>query len=142
MGEIYKLVMSSHTYFTHILDREDLDVLSSEDWINLPLKVQTKYLIQFHNPWSFHHKSSYAITLIRYAKLLQLNQSDPIDTHTNAKYLQIKQSLDCVHIFKVMLSCVIKQSQLGQICFLISKKAFLQCVSYFYTPHWFFWKSG
>ena len=79
-----------------------------------PLKLQTKYLIKFHNPWSVHHISSYAITLIRFAKFLQLNQSGFIDTQTNAKYLQIRLSLDCVHIFRVMPSSVIEQSQLGQ----------------------------
>ena len=84
------------------------------------MKVQAKYLIKFHNPWWLHHNSSYVIVLIRFAKLLQLNQSDFIDTQTNAKYLQIKQNLDCVHIFRVMPSNVIEQSQLGQMWFLIT----------------------
>ena len=66
--------------------------------------MQTKYLINIHNSWSVHHYLSSIMTLIRFAKLLQLNQSVFIDTQTNARYLEKKESLDCVHIFRVMPS--------------------------------------
>ena len=66
--------------------------------------VQTKYLINIHNSWSVHHNLSSVITLIRFAKLPQLKQSDFIDTKTNAKYLEVKKSLNCIRIFKVMPS--------------------------------------
>ena len=66
--------------------------------------MQTKYLIIVHNSWSVHHNLFFVITFIRFAKWLQLNQSDFIDIQTYAKYLEINESLDCVHTFKVMPS--------------------------------------
>ena len=68
--------------------------------------MQTKYLINIHNSWSVHHSSCSVITLIRFAKLLQLKQLDFIGTQTKAKYLEAKESLACVHIFRVMPSSV------------------------------------
>ena len=84
--------------------------------------MQTKYLIKCHNPWSVH-QLPHVITLIRFAKLLQLNQSGFTNAQTIAKYLQINESLDGVHIFRVMPSSMIEQSQLGQMCLMISMKS-------------------